>query len=143
MRKILAILAVIFFVAACKSNDNNDSEKNTATVIDSAATTSIHWLDSTFIDMGKIKKGSEVEVTFRFKNTGDKPLVIKDVKAGCGCTVPEKPTEPFSPGKEGTIKAKFNSVGQSLGEHMKNVTVYANTSPEPAFILHFRVEITE
>jgi hypothetical protein len=145
MKKLVIICAVILGIAACKSNDKKDSDKNgnANVAIDSAATTSISWLDSTFIDIGKIKQGAEVEVTFRFKNIGNKPLVIKDVRAGCGCTIPEKPSEPFSPGQEGKIKAKFNSQGQSISEHIKNVTVVANTSPESTFILHFRVEVTE
>lgn len=145
MNKLLIIFTLAIGIAACKSNDKTEAGKsgNDNTVIDSAATTSIAWLDSTFIDLGKIKQGAEVEVTFRFKNTGDKPLVIKDVRAGCGCTVPEKPTEPFSPDEEGKIKAKFSSIGQQIGEHIKNVTVVANTNPESTFILHFRVEVTE
>lgn len=145
MNKLIITLAVALTIAACNSNDKTNAETNgnDTSTIDSAATTSIAWLDSTYLDMGKLKKGAEVEVTFRFKNTGNKPLVIKDVKAGCGCTVPEKPTEPFLPGKEGHIKAKFNSAGQSISEHVKNVTVVANTSPESTFILNFRVEVTE
>lgn len=145
MNKLLLILALFIGFTACNSDDKTNAEtsNNDMSTIDPEATTSIAWLDSTYLDMGTLKKGGEVEVTFRFKNNGNKPLVIKDVKAGCGCTIPEKPTEPFAPGKEGTIKAKFNSQGQNLGEHRKNVTVIANTEPESSFILYFRVEITE
>jgi hypothetical protein len=93
--------------------------------------------------MGKLKKGGEVEVTYRFKNAGDRPLIIKSVNPGCGCTVADKPTEPISPGEESKIKAKFDSRGQHLGENMKTLTVTANTIPENTFVLSFRVEIIE
>jgi len=152
MKKSLLILAVIFSIAACNSNDKQADENKsgpdsaTAQILpmeDSANYTTIEWLDSTFIDMGKIKKGNTVEVSFPFKNTGNKQLVIANVTAGCGCTVPEKPQEPFAPGKEGVIKAKFDSNGQHVGEHIKNVTVTANTAPTTTYVLNFKVEVTE
>ena len=140
---------VIVFIA-CSPNDkktdatDNSKVNNAAALLaDSANYTTIQWLDSTYRDMGKIKKGDMMEITFRFKNTGNKPLVIADVTAGCGCTVPEKPTEPYPPGKEGVIKAKFDSKNQQPGEHTKNVTVTANTSPETYHSLTFRVDVIE
>lgn len=41
-------------------------------------------------DYGEIQKGSDGIGYFEFTNTGDAPLVIKDVKSSCGCTVPKK-----------------------------------------------------
>jgi hypothetical protein len=61
-------------------------------------------------------------------NTGSKPLVIKNVQATCGCTVPEIPKEPVMPGKSGYIKAVFDSKGRA-GENHKSITVFANTTP--------------
>ena len=84
-----------------------------------------------------------VEVSYRFKNAGDKNLVIANVSASCGCTVPEKPEKPFAPGEEGVIKAKFNSKGRSKGETRKDVFVTANTKPENLTQLSFRVEISD
>ena len=110
---------------------------------DSSSYTTIAWLDSTVIKLGNIKKGEVVEVAFRFKNTGDKQLVITNVIAGCGCTVPEKPEQPYAPGEEGVIKAKFDSKNQHAGLQSKYVTVDANTKPNAKHQLNFTVEITE
>jgi hypothetical protein len=55
----------------------------------------------------KIKEGEIVEVTYRFKNTGNMPLVVDNVSASCGCTVPEKPEEPIMPGKRRIDKSKI------------------------------------
>ena len=110
---------------------------------DSANFTSIEWLDSTFKDLGKVKEGQVVEVSYRFKNAGNKNLVIANVSASCGCTVPEKPEKPFASGEEGVIKAKFDSKGRPKGETRKEVFVTANTKPENSIQLSFKVEITE
>src|SRR5215203_2440748 len=70
--------------------------------------TTIQWLDSVK-SVGKIKNGEKVQISFRFKNTGTKQLVITSVIVSCGCTVADKPDQPIAPGEEGTIKAEFNS----------------------------------
>ncbi|MEO5563769.1 MAG: DUF1573 domain-containing protein, partial [Chitinophagaceae bacterium] len=80
-------------------------------------------------------------VSYRFKNSGNKSLVIEDVAAGCGCTVPEKPEQAFAPGEEGVIRAKFDSKGR-VGTNNKFVTVTANTSPSKQQVLKFNVEVT-
>ncbi|MFL5810986.1 MAG: DUF1573 domain-containing protein [Flavisolibacter sp.] len=92
---------------------------------DSASFTTVEWLDSTTQNLGNITKGQVVEITWKFRNTGDKPLVIEDVRPACGCTVADKPTEPIAPGKEGLIKAKYNSENGE-GHITKQMTVLAN-----------------
>ena len=150
MKKIFLSLLMALVIVACKQQDKKTDaadlvkeENTTAPASDSTNLTTIQWIDSTYRDMGKMKKGEVMEISFRFKNTGDKPLVVADVTAGCGCTIPEKPTEPYGPGKEGVIKAKFDSNNQQQGEHRKNVTVTANTSPASIHNLTFRVDINK
>ena len=147
MKQLLFILLAAGLFACQNADTKTDKsltleEKETATK-DSANFTSIQWLDSTYIDLGKVKEGQVVEVSYRFKNSGDKNLVIANVSASCGCTVPEKPEKPFSPGEEGVIKAKFDSKGRGKGETRKEVFVTANTKPENLTQLSFRVEITD
>jgi hypothetical protein len=66
--------------------------------------------------------------TFKFKNTGDKPLIISNAQGSCGCTVPDYPKEPVAPGASAEIKVKFNSKGKK-GQETKFVTLTANTDP--------------
>ena len=87
--------------------------------------TSVLWLDSTQ-NLGNLMEGTVVDVQFRFKNTGNKILVITDVAASCGCTVPEKPEKPIAPGAEGVIKATFDSKNR-IGTNHKVITVILNT----------------
>ena len=74
-------------------------------------------------DFGKIEQGKPVSYVFEFTNTGDAPLVIKDVRSTCGCTVPTKPTEPIMPGKTGKIDVKYN---MNPGPIRKTITVESN-----------------
>jgi hypothetical protein len=90
--------------------------------------TTVEIIDSVY-DFGTINEGDVVEFSFRFKNTGKKPLEISDAKASCGCTVPEKPTAPIKPGEIGYIKVKFNS-DRKPGEAHKSITVTSNAMPE-------------
>jgi hypothetical protein len=149
MKKLLFIVVIATGMMACKSNDKNatiPAGKMTPAEIEKAKTdstqfTSIQWIDSSTRSLGKLVKDQEIEVTFRFKNAGDKVLVIENVSAGCGCTIPEQPKEPFAPGQEGVIKAKFN--GSGSGTISKNVTVIANTKPFKEHTLIFTGEIVE
>ncbi|RYY55415.1 MAG: DUF1573 domain-containing protein [Chitinophagaceae bacterium] len=111
-------------------------------VIDTANFTKIQWLDSISSNLGNIKEGQVVEVSYRFRNAGSKPLIFASVSASCGCTVPEKPEKPYAPGEEGVIKAKFDSKGRAHGEAQKMVYVQANTDPSMT-TLNFKVNITD
>ncbi|WP_286491945.1 DUF1573 domain-containing protein [Empedobacter brevis] len=59
------------------------------------------------IDYGLVIKGEDDGIrVFKFKNTGNQPLIIKNVKSTCGCLVPSQPTEPILPGKRSKIVVK-------------------------------------
>lgn len=60
-------------------------------------------------DFGKIKQSVPVIYVFEIKNISDKPVVVANASASCGCTVPEKPEQPIEPGKTGTLKVQFNA----------------------------------
>jgi len=145
MKKLFIVLVIGIILAACQTADKKPvapvtQEQKDIAIIDSANFTSIEWLDSTYKDLGKIKEGEKVQVAFHFKNTGTKNLIIADVTAGCGCTIPEKPERPYAPGEEGVIKATFDSSDKN-GEVNKQIYVKANTNPGD-ITLNFRAEIT-
>jgi len=118
-------------LSACQDGPGATAAATTAPADQAAAAetpkilTTIQWLDSAK-QIGKVTEGEKVEIAYRFVNTGNQPLVIENVIATCGCTVAEKPAEPVAPGKEGTIKAIFDSHGRT-GTQQKSLTVYANT----------------
>ena len=60
-------------------------------------------------DFGKIKQGVPVTYYFEITNISDKPLVVENASASCGCTVPEKPEKPINPGATAKIKVQYNA----------------------------------
>jgi hypothetical protein len=132
-------------LAACSDADTKNTssastETNGTTISqdvamgDTANYTTIEWLDSIQQDLGKIKEGEMPEISWRFRNAGDKPLVIVNASGTCGCTVAEKPEQPIPPGETGVIKAKFSSEGR-VGPNNKQVIVTANAKgPNPQYL---------
>jgi hypothetical protein len=78
-------------------------------------------------DFGDIVQGQQVAHTFVLTNTGKQPLIISNVAATCGCTVPSWPKEPVAPGKSAEIKVSFNSTGK-VGKQNSVVRIYSNAS---------------
>ncbi|MBQ6079590.1 MAG: DUF1573 domain-containing protein [Muribaculaceae bacterium] len=77
-------------------------------------------------DFGTIKEEKgPVSCTFEFTNTGEKPLIIIDATASCGCTRPEYPTKPIKPGKKGKIKVTYSPIGRP-GTFKKTVKIKTN-----------------
>lgn len=84
-------------------------------------------------DFGKVPEGTMATHEFRFKNTGNQPVVIANVQASCGCTTPDWTKTPVLPGKSGIIKAMYSSAGRP-GVFNKTVTVTSNAA-EPSKVL--------
>lgn len=80
-------------------------------------------------DFGTIKEGQKVAITYKFKNTGEAPLIIQNAQPSCGCTVPDWSKEPIPVGGEGFVKAEFDSEGKPNIQN-KTITVTANTWPK-------------
>lgn len=82
-------------------------------------------------DFGAFSESSPVVTcTFTFTNTGDKPLIINQAVASCGCTVPEYTKDPIQPGQKGTIKVTYNGTGKFPGHFKKSITVRTNAKVE-------------
>ena len=91
--------------------------------------TTIALSESNF-DFGKIKKGDKVEHVYEVTNTGSNPLVISEVKPGCGCTAGDFTKEPILPGKKGKITLHFDSSSFD-GNVNKYADVFANVEKAP------------
>lgn len=76
-------------------------------------------------DFGTVPEGPAAEYVFKFKNTGDEPINLKQVKASCGCTTPSWSKEPVLPGQVGEIKASF-ATQRRPGNFNKSITVVSD-----------------
>ncbi|SDM12076.1 Protein of unknown function [Catalinimonas alkaloidigena] len=92
-------------------------------------------------NFGQVKEGDLADHEFVFTNTGNQPIVISSVRASCGCTTPYWTKDPILPGKEGKIKASYNSKGRP-GNFMKTITVTSNAS-EPNKVLRIQGSVVD
>lgn len=113
MKKILVAFSLLLSMAVTAQNDIQFKE-----------------LKHSF---GKIKQNKPVTYSFMFTNNGNKPLIVENALAGCGCTTPEYPKEPIGKGKQAIIKVTYNAA--ALGEFKKDVTVKFANHPEPTILL--------
>lgn len=84
--------------------------------------------DKTVVNFGNFKEDKVQTCEFVFTNTGDKPLVIQQAYAACGCTVAAPPKALVGPGKQGVIKVSYNGKGKFKGFFKKPITVRSNAS---------------
>jgi len=92
------------------------------------------------VDYGTTSKDEDNGMrSFEFTNTGDAPLIIKDVKSTCGCTVPTKPKDPIMPGKTGKIEVKYN---MNPGPIRKTITVESNAVNYPDGVVPLKLKGT-
>lgn len=141
MKYLLAFVFVASIISCDYADKTPAGVAHSTQPLDSTKFTTIQWIDSVK-DYGKITEGQKLDVSFRFKNTGDKPLVISSVRPSCGCTAAEPPKEPIAPGAEGVITASFNSQGRE-GINKKDIYVEANTKGTQNHTIHFDVEVVK
>ncbi|MFM7596378.1 MAG: DUF1573 domain-containing protein [Flavobacteriales bacterium] len=85
-------------------------------------------------DFGSITVDADYKTSFTIKNTGKKPLMIYEVKASCGCTVPSWNKNPIAPGSSDDIKVTFHPSDAQIGPQQKTISVITNTSPGVAVL---------
>jgi hypothetical protein len=127
---ILIISAGLAFSGCQKVSEElpeNLSEKNSGEV--KAGDITAISFDSEKHEFGKIEEGTKVKHTFKFTNTGKKPLIVDNVKPSCGCTTPSWTKTPVMPNETGIIEVEYDSKGVKPGSISKTVTVFSNTEP--------------
>lgn len=80
-------------------------------------------------DFGKIVVGTPVTYSFEIKNISDKPVVIENSWASCGCTTPEKIVDPIMPGQSAKLKVQYSAA--SVAPFTKDVYVQIAGIPQP------------
>ena len=109
---VLIILSLSTQINLIKANEVAD---NDSTIIQ---------FDNIEYDYGKIDQNNDGSCIFKFKNTGEHPLLITNVRSSCGCTVPFWPKEAILPGNTGQIKVKYDT--KRMGAFHKSITVRSN-----------------
>ena len=95
----------------------------------------VFQFETEIINYGTIAQNSDGNRAFVFKNVGNAPIIISEVKASCGCTIPSKPNKPIMPGETAEIEVKYAT--SRLGGFSKTLTVISDAS-EPKKIIRIK-----
>jgi len=101
-------------------------------------------VESTTVDLGKIKGSTQNEVEFKFTNNGKSDLLIQHIKATCGCTAIQQGSQGvgIKPGESSSIKATFSS-GTYSGKVTKAIYVYTNDPKNSEIVLMLSADVEQ
>jgi hypothetical protein len=101
-------------------------------------------VESTTVDLGKIKGSTQNEVEFKFKNEGKSDLLIRFLRSTCGCTAVQQGNQGvgIKPGESSSIKAVFNS-GSYSGKVTKAIYVYTNDPKNSEVVLMLNADVEQ
>ena len=91
-------------------------------------------------DFGELQEGPKVNTDFIFTNIGTEPLILSNVKASCGCTVPSWPKEPVMPGESSNISVTYNTANRS-GNFNKAITITSNAADGPSKVIYIKGKV--
>ena len=128
MKKVILSLALIvgFTTTNAQTKEVPETQQETKTpdaTID---------FESKVVDYGTIEHNSDGARKFVFTNNGTEPLIIKNAKGSCGCTVPTWPREPIAPGETAEIGVKYAT--NRVGPFTKTITLTTNASKKPVIL---------
>jgi hypothetical protein len=121
MKKISLIFAFLMFTGFVINAQTSSVQTKTTPASGPEIT-----FDNLEHDYGTITKGANGDCVFKFKNTGNEPLILSDVRKSCGCTTPTWSKEPILPGQSGEIKVGYNT--NNVGAFSKTITVISNAT---------------
>jgi len=139
--KVQVIFILLFFLLlSCDNNSNKldiiDLIQIPATAIENSEEVQVPEIvfSKEVFNFGEIYQDKSISFDFKFQNIGNAPLIIRSVKASCGCTVAEWPRKQIAQGGDGVITVTFNS-GKRSGKQNKTVTLVTNEIPSTKVLI--------
>ncbi len=115
MKKFLMV-ALLMFIGITMASAQNQAEIK---------------FDQITINVGTFPENAPVKkAVYTFTNVGNAPLVINQVVASCGCTVPKYDKRPIAPGQKGSVEITYNGQGKFPGHFKKSITIKSNAKTE-------------
>ncbi len=101
-------------------------------------------VETTTVDLGKIKGNTQNEVEFKFTNAGKNDLVLRYLRSSCGCTAVQQGNQGvgIKAGQSSSIKATFNS-GSYKGKVTKAIYVYTNDPKNSQVVLMLNADVEQ
>ena len=94
---------------------------------------------TTTIDYGTIENNSNGERISIFSNTGNAPLIIKNIQSSCGCKVHKKPKGRIASGESSKIIIRYYT--NRRGPFRKTITITTNVKVNPILALKIKGSI--
>lgn len=92
-------------------------------------------------DFGNVAQNTVNTTTFTIRNEGTEDLILRKVKATCGCTATNPQKEVLKPNESTTVDVTYSS-GQQSGKQNKYVTVVTNDPKEPVVQLSLEADVS-
>lgn len=86
------------------------------------------WIPDYVLDFGSFRARDHQEGKIVVHNIGNDTLVIKDISADCGCTVPKFRRDPVAPGDSVEVTVRFNGEGRKSGRFRKVLRIRSNAA---------------
>jgi hypothetical protein len=124
--KIVSTFLLFFAIAATSFAQSTDPVK-----VDGGNGIMMEW-SSTMHKFGDIPKDVPAPAEFKVKNIGSQPIILEEVRPGCGCTTPAYTQQPILPGETGYVKGTYNA--KNAGAFNKNITVRVKDVADPVML---------
>lgn len=85
-------------------------------------------LDQPVYEAGEIEGGTTIAHDFTIKNEGQAPLVISEVRAGCGCIVSDFDKD-IAPGESGQVTITMKVYQEWAGHSLRRTAWIVNNDP--------------
>lgn len=141
MRRWITAFLMLVMMGSCNEEDQQtvikqvtkaSNGKNEAAHAASAAPVEKEF------NVGMLRTGDSIEHVFEIRNTGSLPVVIKMVKASCGCTTVDWKRDPVLPGRTGWIRSRLKA--GDPGRLRKSVVAQLNTG-DPFMVFYLVAEV--
>ena len=136
MKKLITLSIALLAFTFSNAQETSKSTKKVTTKTTKATTPALPKVEGAgmafvneTIDYGTIAHNADGKREFVFVNNGNKPLIITNTQATCGCTIPSYPKEPIAPGAKGVIGVKYAT--DRIGAFTKSITITSNAAGQP------------
>ena len=93
------------------------------------------------VDLGDVQINQQIGSSFTLRNIGGAPLLIKEMKTSCQCTIPVIPSKSLAPGASEEIKVLFTA--SSAGSKLQRVVVETNDPSRETAVFTLRASAAQ
>ena len=78
------------------------------------------------VELGELSRSDDKSyVRLSFRNTGDVPLVVTEVRTSCSCTTIKHDRKPIAPGEQGVLNITVDPSKAPVGNFYRVLQVYS------------------